>query len=269
MGYMTIVSILNDGLDQIEENPKEFVDGITKNLNGTYKSNGKYQRSTTFGVGNHCNQVEVYQSFHADDTQVFFAGWNSLVNINEIIDNINENAAYVSFLEGTLRNLDWVIENVKQTLINDLVKDFNLSNFKNESEVKNYFKEALENNKVYKELSHRLYSKQIFSENALYKKFEKKALTNQLIRTFKLYFLYLENGYTIKKGYCSMNTDTLELFFNEKDSKAFYDNNVDVFPNMYMKECYYILYNNQLVKTDTFLFSISAVKEIVNSLIKK
>lgn len=34
MGYMTTITILNDGFDQIKENPKEFVDAINDGMDG-------------------------------------------------------------------------------------------------------------------------------------------------------------------------------------------------------------------------------------------
>lgn len=83
MGYMTVVSFLNDAADVIEKNPDEFVKGM---MNGGPYGNSRRQYGprawgTSFGVGNHCNPATVHQSQHADVPQLTLAHQNSLIMI--------------------------------------------------------------------------------------------------------------------------------------------------------------------------------------------
>ncbi|MEK4006501.1 hypothetical protein [Paenibacillus sp. FSL H3-0333] len=80
MGYMTTITILNDGLSQIKDNPEEFVDKISEGMNGYRRFLGSIERNSvsTFGVGNHCNNVMVAASNHADDPRMFISYQNSM-----------------------------------------------------------------------------------------------------------------------------------------------------------------------------------------------
>ncbi|WPH57729.1 hypothetical protein [Mycobacterium phage WXIN] len=66
MGYNTSLTILNDGFDQLEHYPDDFVEGIKRHMN----------RGGSFGVGNHCNVVDVQPTDHADATQLIAVGGN-------------------------------------------------------------------------------------------------------------------------------------------------------------------------------------------------
>ncbi|AIM49961.1 hypothetical protein PORCELAIN_84 [Mycobacterium phage Porcelain] len=66
MGYMTNLTILNDGFDQLEKYPDDFVEGIKLNMN----------QGGTFGVGIYVNNVNVQAAEHADATQLIAVGGN-------------------------------------------------------------------------------------------------------------------------------------------------------------------------------------------------
>jgi len=72
MGFITTVKILNDGFDQIEKNPEAFVAGIRENMND----------GGEFGVGNHCNNVEVMKAGHADEFRLFAVYQNSIIELS-------------------------------------------------------------------------------------------------------------------------------------------------------------------------------------------
>lgn len=80
MGYMTTITILNDGFSQIKENPKEFVEKISEGMNGYRRFLGSTEINNinSFGVGNHCNNIMVATSNHADDPRMFISYQNSL-----------------------------------------------------------------------------------------------------------------------------------------------------------------------------------------------
>lgn len=66
MGFNTAISICNDGLDQIQKHPDDFVEGIYRRIND----------GGDFGVGNHAGIVTVHASDHADATQLVAVGGN-------------------------------------------------------------------------------------------------------------------------------------------------------------------------------------------------
>jgi hypothetical protein len=80
MGYMTTITVLNDGFSQIEESPKEFVEKISEGMNGIRRHLGSIERYNinSYGVGNHCNNVIVAKSNHADDPRMFISYQNSM-----------------------------------------------------------------------------------------------------------------------------------------------------------------------------------------------
>lgn len=82
MGYLTTFTIYNDALDQIREHPDEFVEGILKGAHGGYHDRYAFIRGN-FGVGNHCNCVEVQKPRHADDHTVYVHMGNTLCEMNE------------------------------------------------------------------------------------------------------------------------------------------------------------------------------------------
>ena len=90
MGFMTTINILNDGFDQIDKNPKEFIDVIKDGMNGINRLNlREIKNINTYGVGYHGNCVTVARSHHADEPRMYIAHQNSLQIIglgNELKD---------------------------------------------------------------------------------------------------------------------------------------------------------------------------------------
>ena len=94
MGYMTIITFLNDGFDQIEKYPEQFIDaiklgmyGIDKNIRNNSDTRRKF--ITTHGVGNHSGLIDVAKSHHADYFRLYLVGRNTMSTFgyaNEIND---------------------------------------------------------------------------------------------------------------------------------------------------------------------------------------
>jgi len=94
MGYMTIITFLNDGFDQIEKYPEQFIDaiklgmyGIDKNIRNNSDTRRKF--ITTHGVGNHSGLIDVAKSHHADYFRLYLVGRNIMTTFgyaNEIDD---------------------------------------------------------------------------------------------------------------------------------------------------------------------------------------
>lgn len=81
MGYMTVISVLNDGFENIKRHPGQFLENIEKGM----VSNGPTVKS--YPVGNHGNPMEVHRSVHADTPQLLLAHCNSLTDINAVREN--------------------------------------------------------------------------------------------------------------------------------------------------------------------------------------
>ena len=91
MGYMITLTFLNDGFDQIEEHPEQFIDAIKLGMYGINKHNGNSNRKfiTTHSIGFHSSLVEVAKSHHADDFRLYLVGRNTMNTFgyaNEIDD---------------------------------------------------------------------------------------------------------------------------------------------------------------------------------------
>lgn len=71
MGYMTEISILNDGWHNIKSDPERFIERISQGMHW----DGDVRDRTLGGV-------TVHPSHHADDTRVYWAGRNSFVQLN-------------------------------------------------------------------------------------------------------------------------------------------------------------------------------------------
>jgi len=107
MGYMTTITILNDAWSTIKEHPEEFIENIDQGMNGLSYFNGRYYRKhiNSYGVGNHCNPMEVAQSHHADDVRLYLVGQNMMSTFgyfNDIKD--------IKLRKSLLRKAKWILE---------------------------------------------------------------------------------------------------------------------------------------------------------------
>lgn len=80
MGWNTGVIILNDAIGNIEDHPKEFVDGLRRAM-GDFLSHGG--KPVDIAVGGHVNAASVFHQSHADNTGVFAIGGNHATRLLE------------------------------------------------------------------------------------------------------------------------------------------------------------------------------------------
>jgi hypothetical protein len=105
MGYLTTVTIYNDGLDLLKKHPVDF-------CNKLYNASLS-QKPTDFGVGYFCNFAKVQQTRHADDHTTYVHMGNCLTEVNpyskEFKHLINSHPEFVDrlidFLECELEQL--------------------------------------------------------------------------------------------------------------------------------------------------------------------
>lgn len=72
MGFNTAVMFCNDGFDQIQRYPDDFIEGISRNMN----------RGGEFGVGHHGNVAQVIETDHADAIQLIAVGGNHATKVH-------------------------------------------------------------------------------------------------------------------------------------------------------------------------------------------
>lgn len=107
MGFNTTVMILNDGFDQIERNPEEFVKQIAHTMN----------RGGTVGVGNHGNCVQVMRTEHADVPRLYASKGNFMVELSpyskDTIELMERNA---DLLRQYIEDARWLLNGLERQL---------------------------------------------------------------------------------------------------------------------------------------------------------
>ena len=75
MGFNTTILILNDGLDELQKHPQEFVDRLVEQIQRGEEGD--------IPVGNFCNPVHVMKTAHADIPRIYVTHGNSIIDIDE------------------------------------------------------------------------------------------------------------------------------------------------------------------------------------------
>lgn len=78
MGYLTTITIYNDGIADLPKNAQEFADQV-------YESAGSYythQFPTDVRISGFCNFGKVHQPRHADDHTVYVHAGNTVCEMN-------------------------------------------------------------------------------------------------------------------------------------------------------------------------------------------
>ena len=74
MGFLTTITIRNDGLGDIEKHPEEFME----NLLDAIRAN----KEDEIPCGNHCNVAIVQKSRHADDWALYVHAGNTVTHVS-------------------------------------------------------------------------------------------------------------------------------------------------------------------------------------------
>ena len=127
MGYMTTVTFLNDGFDQIEKYPEQFIEAIKLGMYGIDKHNKGTSRKfiTTHGIGNHSNLVEVAKSHHADEHRLYLVGRNTMTTLgyaNEIED-IKYRKELVEMAKWIIKDEEKRIKELEEKLLNTELRE--------------------------------------------------------------------------------------------------------------------------------------------------
>lgn len=121
MGYMTVVSILNDAWDLIKENPEQFI----KNIEDGMENYGD-RIVNMYAIGNHSNPMEVHRTFHNNQKQVLVVYGNHMENMKEFnhwkLNNANYLTYKLSVANIAKKNAEETIEQV-QHLLAEIIYD--------------------------------------------------------------------------------------------------------------------------------------------------
>lgn len=110
MGYMTIISILNDGWSRIKDNPKEFIDKIET---GMFSYRGK--QVSHFSIGNFSSPLAVVKSKHADVPQLVYCQHNSTTDISAVSEN-KDSLNQLKYHKEVLNNSKKLIEAAEERI---------------------------------------------------------------------------------------------------------------------------------------------------------
>lgn len=120
MGYLTTLTIYNDGIDLIKENSQEFANKIILAAKTFNDSSSEIQ------VGNFANLVRVQKSRHADDPTAYVHMGNCVFEMNpysqETKNLLERNPAFfekaVKFMEAEIKQLKVMLKDAKHELRN-------------------------------------------------------------------------------------------------------------------------------------------------------
>lgn len=88
MGYQTIICILNDALDEIENNKEEFIDKLINGIKSYHYDSSYF--NPTISTGNHANVAKIITQHHASDIEVLISGFNTVEIIKIYSRNLDE-----------------------------------------------------------------------------------------------------------------------------------------------------------------------------------
>lgn len=120
MGYMTVVSILNDGWHLLQENPDKFMDNISRGMRGEYR--GSVVQA--YGVQGFANPMEVHRSFHANESKLLLVGQNHMEDVADMTPNRTDEF-YLTYKVRTLHQAADALEYAQMqvfTVLADIIE---------------------------------------------------------------------------------------------------------------------------------------------------
>jgi len=112
MGYLTTITIYNDGADQLTNNTEKLGKKIQDACHGVYTIDGK---SGSFGHGYHGNLFTVQVPRHADAHTCYVHMGNTLVEMNPYskdTKDIMENNP--GFFDRLLKHMEYTVKELKK-----------------------------------------------------------------------------------------------------------------------------------------------------------
>lgn len=145
MGYMTVISILNDGWTSIQNNPEELVKQIDTGMD---QMNPK--TVTSHSVGNRYPSVFVGRSMHADNPQLMLACRNFMTSFHTPGDYMNVSEEFSRFSKNIAiaeETLDFARRTAEEKAANMVADDIRAAGKNPEEMEADEIKEFVEKNK--------------------------------------------------------------------------------------------------------------------------
>lgn len=89
MGYITTISIHNDGASELMKHPEKLAEILNNATLGVY-NNQKRGYNGYVGLGGHSNLITVQKPRHADDKTVYVHAGNTVVDMNPYMAKTKE-----------------------------------------------------------------------------------------------------------------------------------------------------------------------------------
>ena len=79
MGYLTTITIYNDGADELKKHPEELAEALDQACRGIQRNQGRRWE----GLGSHANLLTLQKPRHADDHTLYLHAGNTVVDVYE------------------------------------------------------------------------------------------------------------------------------------------------------------------------------------------
>lgn len=96
MGYLTTVTIYNDGCDQLKKYPKDLAEKLYNACSGRERD--------YIGLGNHANLITLQKPRHADDHTLYMHAGNTVIDVYDAESEWAVNA-FIAEMEYHLKRL--------------------------------------------------------------------------------------------------------------------------------------------------------------------
>lgn len=113
MGYLTTLTVYNDGIDSLSDNADRFSKGVLD----ASRDASIHNKPIEFGVGMFCNLVKVQVPRHADEHTVYINMGNSLFEMNAYNKETKEMLdKHPKFFERAVEFLEDQVEELKEMI---------------------------------------------------------------------------------------------------------------------------------------------------------
>lgn len=147
MGYMTVVSILNDAWDTIKKNPKQFIENIEDGMENYHAPAVQH-----YPVGNYANPMEVHRSFHANLNKVLVVGGNHMEDLTELKPGRISEDFYLAYKMRTIHCAEDIAASAKLEVM-DAAAEMFAADMKRQGKDIASVKEFIQNSDIYKTMS--------------------------------------------------------------------------------------------------------------------
>jgi hypothetical protein len=119
MGFLTTITIYNDGLGDIKKNPKQFGEEIVKAIEHNYNE------AQSIGVGCFANIAKIQHSRHADQHAVYVHAGNTLTLMaKETFETEKIFNNHPEFFEKLLNEMKYQVKELKK-IYGPRLKEYN------------------------------------------------------------------------------------------------------------------------------------------------